>query len=372
MFLARFHALLRAHRCCLSVSSWDLSSNFIGWGLRWWGFLSCVFPRDGPLLSRVLAFASDLASCACPALLGRESTARTCGCRSRRGRSRDWSRSDRAGAARIRETWEGRRRDGEIKDTCAMNLFMTLEPRVYVTRMKMCEVRSECAVRRKVCVRHVSVCTHPVVHTVITKLLTTSVGKNSVERINEHLSLHDHLDKKQILQFVVWVRWVYVQNPFKKFSDFIVPCPCWSFLLVLVPSVGFSSIIVSGGFSVSRGMRLWETDLPDLLIFDDAFVWSFSNCVRSIQAICASSGSSRHIICGFGSASSIHANNAPLWSTTAFSCCVSTTLSHAWKYRRWYSVVHRSGGFGNALSELMNSFEAIKNRHICTSSWWPL
>ena len=28
-FLARFHALLRAHRCCLSVSSWDWSSNFI-------------------------------------------------------------------------------------------------------------------------------------------------------------------------------------------------------------------------------------------------------------------------------------------------------------------------------------------------------
>ena len=29
VFLARFHALLRAHRCCRSVSSWNLSSNFI-------------------------------------------------------------------------------------------------------------------------------------------------------------------------------------------------------------------------------------------------------------------------------------------------------------------------------------------------------
>ena len=34
MFQARFHALLRAHRYCLSVSSWDWSSNFIAWGLR--------------------------------------------------------------------------------------------------------------------------------------------------------------------------------------------------------------------------------------------------------------------------------------------------------------------------------------------------
>ena len=75
---------------------------------------------------------------------------------------------------------------------------------------------------------------------------------------------------------------------FKKFSDFIILCPSWSFfLLVLVPSVGFSSIIVSGGFSVSRGMRLWETDLPNLLIFDDAFAWTFSICARSKKAIWA-------------------------------------------------------------------------------------
>ena len=106
------------------------------------------------------------------------------------------------------------------------------------------------------------------------------------------------------IQFVVWVR-----NPLI-FSDFIIPCPSWSFLLVLVPSVGFPSIIVSGSFSVSRGMRLWETDLPNPMIFDDAFVWTISNCVRSIWAIWASWESSRHIICGFWSASSIHANNA--------------------------------------------------------------
>ena len=54
MFLARFHALLRAHRCCLSVSSWDLSSNFKALGLRWWRMLTCIFPSGGPLHSRIL------------------------------------------------------------------------------------------------------------------------------------------------------------------------------------------------------------------------------------------------------------------------------------------------------------------------------
>ena len=29
MFLAWFDALHRAHRCCLSISSWDRSSNFV-------------------------------------------------------------------------------------------------------------------------------------------------------------------------------------------------------------------------------------------------------------------------------------------------------------------------------------------------------
>ena len=94
------------------------------------------------------------------------------------------------------------------------------------------------------------------------------------------------------------------------FSDFIIPCPSWSFLPVLVPSVGFQSIIVGGGFSVSRGMRLWETDLPRLLIFDDAFVWILSICKRSKKAIWAARRSLRQIICGFWSASSIQENNA--------------------------------------------------------------
>ena len=44
LFLARFQALLRAHRRCRSVSSRDLSSNFIAWWLRWWGAPAFIFP----------------------------------------------------------------------------------------------------------------------------------------------------------------------------------------------------------------------------------------------------------------------------------------------------------------------------------------
>ena len=97
---------------------------------------------------------------ACPALGGRESTARSCGWGRQWSRCRERSRSDRQGTARTGETWERRRRDGEVWRMCNKHFFfMTLEPCVYVTRMKMCEVRSERAVRRKMSVRQVSVCT---------------------------------------------------------------------------------------------------------------------------------------------------------------------------------------------------------------------
>ena len=52
------HASPQAHRSCLSVSSWDLSSNFIGQGLRWWGTLTCILFSDGPLFSRMFAWRS--------------------------------------------------------------------------------------------------------------------------------------------------------------------------------------------------------------------------------------------------------------------------------------------------------------------------
>ena len=49
--LANLHASPRAHRSCLSASSWDPSSNFKALGLRWRRTLTWNFPSDGPLFS---------------------------------------------------------------------------------------------------------------------------------------------------------------------------------------------------------------------------------------------------------------------------------------------------------------------------------
>ena len=54
-FLSNLHASPRAHRSRLSVSSWDLSSNFEANGLRWRRTLTWIFPSDGPLFSRMFA-----------------------------------------------------------------------------------------------------------------------------------------------------------------------------------------------------------------------------------------------------------------------------------------------------------------------------
>ena len=54
ILLAILHASPRAHRSCLSVSSWDRSSNFGAYGLRSWGHVSWITPSDGPFPSRVL------------------------------------------------------------------------------------------------------------------------------------------------------------------------------------------------------------------------------------------------------------------------------------------------------------------------------
>ena len=53
--LVIFHAASRAYRSCLSVSSWDRSSNFGALGLRWWGSPGQVTPSDG-FWSRMLAW----------------------------------------------------------------------------------------------------------------------------------------------------------------------------------------------------------------------------------------------------------------------------------------------------------------------------
>ena len=66
--------------------------------------------------------------------------------------------------------------EGEIErnDTCAMNLSRHLSHAFMYTRMKMCEVRSECAVRQ------VSVCTLLVLSTLHTL--------QNISRRNIHLS----------------------------------------------------------------------------------------------------------------------------------------------------------------------------------------
>ena len=45
--LASFHAASRAHCSCHSVSSWDRSSNFGAFGLRWWGSPGHIIPSNG-------------------------------------------------------------------------------------------------------------------------------------------------------------------------------------------------------------------------------------------------------------------------------------------------------------------------------------
>ena len=146
-------------------------------------------------------------------------------------------------------------------------------------------------------------------------------------------------------------------------------------------------------------MRLWETDLPDLLIFDDAFVWTLSNCARSRKAIWASWGSSRHIICGFWSASSTHANNAVHHIAVVGTLLTATASQHILaqdakeRQREWLIVSfgYKYNGkletllqttcnkFANRLrlcANYWNILEAIKNRQkrtsSCCSFWWPL
>ena len=219
-----------------------------------------------------------------------------------------------------------------------------------------------------------SVVTLSVVHTVVANTSVrnpkkTLSRKNSSER---KMNIHHFMTilTKKILQFVVWVRWVYVQNPFQNSQTFIVPCPFLSFLLVLVPSIGFSSIIGSGGFSVSEAC---VTERPTFLIswFSMMPLYGLFPIVQDQDGTCwASWGSSRHFICGFRPASSIHANNGPLLISTCpvagwiFSLteCEAFAPPSPW-IPKTINVIHRSGGSGNALHELLDYLEAIKNRH---------
>ena len=228
---------------------------------------------------------------ASPALSGRESTARSCGCRSQQwGRSRDWSRSDRAGTAR--KTGESCEGESEMERSrthtqtpfftytwalshaCVWHAWRCADVRRQTVQQKNVRATGECL--------YTSRRTHCSCYYMRTKPPKKTLSRKNQTR--EKMNIYHpwpSWQKKFFNSSSGFGKCMY-RTPLKKFSDFIIPCTSWSFLLELVPSVGFSSIIVSGGFSVSRGMRLWDTDLPNLLIFEDAFVWTLSTCARSI------------------------------------------------------------------------------------------
>ena len=128
------------------------------------------------------------AECAWPALSGRESSARSCEQKrqwDRRGRSREWSRSDRLGTAGARtgETWEGRRWDDRQTWHAHATNTWDLSHACVFTCIRVCEVRSERAVRRKMCVQQVGVCTplrrsHGSCYYVAGRTPTTKKSKN--------------------------------------------------------------------------------------------------------------------------------------------------------------------------------------------------
>ena len=104
--------------------------------------------------------------------------------------------------------------------------LQTLEP----WAMRVCDTHEDVRMcvdklcNRKMCVRQVSVCTPPVVHTVVATTCvrnpkkTLSRKKNN-ERKNEHLSLHDHLDKKKIFNSSSGFGKCMYRTPFKKNSQ---------------------------------------------------------------------------------------------------------------------------------------------------------
>ena len=132
----------------------------------------------------------------------------------------------------------------------------------------------------------------------------------------------------------------------------------------------------------SRFPEACVTERPTFLIswFSMMPLYGLFPIVQDQDGTCwASWGSSRHFICGFRPASSIHANNGPLLISTCpvagwiFSLteCEAFAPPSPW-IPKTINVIHRSGGSGNALHELLDYLEAIKNRHFCTYSWWHL
>ena len=116
---------------------------------RWWA--SCHYPRKWScrtpwahkLCLRLTWPGSQTSRCKCGVarvlrFQDGKTTATSRGCRSQQGRSREWSRSDRAVTAKGRRDQRQGRRDGEQHAHATNTCFMALEPCVCVTHMKMC------------------------------------------------------------------------------------------------------------------------------------------------------------------------------------------------------------------------------------------
>ena len=152
---------------------------------------------------------------ACPALLGRESTARSCGWDRQWSRSREWSRSDRAGTARVNHET----RDGEMVRTKTLMtqtpFFHELEPCVCVTRMKMCKCDSARAMCKKN-VRATSECMYTLRRTHCSRYYMCTKPRKMLEKLSRQklTFITPWPSWQKNIQFVVWNRSVFVQNPF--------------------------------------------------------------------------------------------------------------------------------------------------------------
>ena len=109
-------------------------------------------------------------------------------------------------------------------DKCAMNLFRHLS-HACVTRMKMCEVCTECVRTRKVCVRQVSVCTPPVVHAVVVTTCVRNSQKKPVEKILVQntfkiLRLHRSMSVLRFLPGTCSISWLFINHCEWKFLGF--------------------------------------------------------------------------------------------------------------------------------------------------------
>ena len=116
---------------------------------------------------------------------------------------------------------------------------LSLELCVYVTRMRSVQSMqwARCAHKN---VRPTGECVYTPRRTHCSRYyMCTKPWKICQKKINIHHSMTISTKKKLLNSSSGF-------GTFFLFSDFIIPCPSWSFLLVLVPSVGFSSIIVSG------------------------------------------------------------------------------------------------------------------------------